>query len=186
MHQLQRWFVTAVMSGSIGLSCAQSFADPEWPKQIHKFKEKDYAPRPGYKPPAGLEKPRDYYDPGVLEWDLNSDGVPELVLSYTHTPGQNKVCHYIYRKENSGYKLIGRIYHCGITVLEPFNGFSQLEGWAYGSEGVEVRALYQMCSNGEYQNTRMDIYRFTQPDSGGGWVRSSRVFDYTHYPNPCK
>jgi hypothetical protein len=178
------------MSGSIGLYCAPPLAETEWPKQVHEFGEKDYAPRTGYKYPEGTEEARDYYGqyyyPGVVEWDLNSDGVAELILSYTHTPGQRKVCHFIYRKEKSGYKLVGKIYHCGITVLKPFNGFNQLEGWAYGSEGVEVRALYQMCSNGQYQNTRMDVYKFTKPDGGGGWDRSSRVFDYIHYPNPCK
>lgn len=178
-------FLTSVTVAILLYPLYSTATEPVWPKQIHKFEVNDFAPKAGYKPPPGVERVSQSYDPGVAEWDLNADGKAELILSYTHTPGQNKVCHYVFREEMSKYKLIGKIYHCGITVLEPFNGFAQLEAWASGSEGVYARALYQMCSDGSYKNTRMDIYKATRFTDDGGPIAASKVFTETHHPNKC-
>lgn len=162
-----------------------SATEAAWPKQIHKVDPKDFASKAEFKSLSGIEKRDQYYDPGVLEMDLNGDGKTELILSYSHTPGQNKVCYYVFQKRDSEYKLAGKIYHCGLVLLESFNGFSQLEGWASGSEGVYVRALYQMCKDGAYKNTRMDVFRATRFTNDGGPIATSKVFSETVYPNPC-
>lgn len=162
---------------------------PPWPKQVHKFEEKTFLSKKKGALPPEVEKtiePYPYFDPSVIEWDLNSDKKPELIVSYVDSPGQGKVCHYIYRKEKSQYQLIGKIHHCRIILLEPINGFAQLEAWVSGSEGVFVRALYQMCDNGDYKNTRMDIYRATKFSGDGGPIESSKVYERTDYPNSCK
>jgi hypothetical protein len=177
----------ALGHGSVAMGAELGAAtEPAWPKQIHAFSSKDFTSRAGYKPPPGIEKRDEQYEPAVTEWDLNGDGISELILSYVHTPGQNKVCYYVFRREQLEYRLIGKIYHCKLVVLEPFNGFGQLEGWVSSSEGVYVRALYQMCGDGAYRNTRMDIYKATRFTDDGGPIESSKIFEQTQHPNMCK
>jgi len=160
-------------------------SEPTWPKQLHKFEASDFATEAGYKPPSGIERRDQQYQPGIAKRDLNRDGKPELILSYAHTPGQNKVCYYIFQEIESEYRLIGKIYHCGLIVLEPFDGFEQLEGWASGSEGIYAQALYQKCGDGTYHNMRMNVYKATRFTDDGGPIAASKAFVRTHHPNPC-
>lgn len=175
-----------VSSANAAAKPVEELISPPWPKQERRFSAGDFSPKTEYKSLVGIEERELQYVPSAAEWDLNGDKNPELILSYAHTPGQNKVCYYIFRKVEPGYQLLGKIHHCGLITLAPLNGFAQLEGWASSSEGIYVRALYQMCGDGTYKNTRMDVYKATRFTDDGGPIASSRIFDHTEYPNRCK
>ncbi len=176
------FLATFVLSSSV---LAATKVESCWPKQIHRFEIKDFITKAKYQAITGIEARDNYYEPGAIEWDLNADGKTELILSYRHTPGQNKVCYYIFEKDKSNYKLIGKIYHCGLIALESFNGYAQLEGSVSSSEGIYIRALYRICKDGMYKNTRMDVHKATKFTDDGGPIAASKVFDRTHYPNTC-
>ena len=94
---------------------------------------------------------------GIARVNLNSDGVPELVVA-ADEGGSAGGYYDVYQKRHGHYQNIGWLGAGSTpTLLSRHNGFYQLEVWSRGGSQDRVRQLFRYF-RGTYHCTRIDDF----------------------------
>lgn len=142
---------------------------PPWPAIVKRLGPSDFVEQQRTQLPSGVKAFGEGGDqnwlksanPRIARFDLNGDGVPELIVDHSsYWLSSGTLYEIYYKKHGNTYERIADLEGTvGVVVLEMADGFNQIEGWNPGDGEKPTYAKQLWRYNGKrYQLVREDNY----------------------------